>query len=428
MKLNILVFPCGTEIGLEVHRSLAYSTHVNLIGGSSVSDHGEFVYDKVIEKIPFVDNDDFLTAINEVVATHKIDMIIPTHDSVVLKLAQAEASGKLTCKVMTSPVETCEISRSKKKTYDHFNGVIPTPKAFSSASEVGDSDFPVFLKPDVGQGSKGTFTAKNVIDIDFYISKDPSILILEHLPGKEYTIDCFTNKNGELVFCEGRERSRITNGISVNSFTVDDSRFKKVAEKINQQLKLRGVWFFQVKEDKDQELVLMEIAPRIAGTMGLVRGKGVNLVLLAVFDLLDQEVSVFENSYKLTIDRALENRYKHDIVYAHAYIDFDDLVIFDGKVNIRIMAFIYQCLNKGIKIHLITRHREDLDASLAEYRLAGIFDEIIWLKNGEHKHSFITEEDAIFIDDSFAERKSVHDALGIPVFDAHMIEALIEKF
>ena len=428
MKKNVFVFPCGSEIGLEVHRALGYSTHVNLIGGSSVDDHGEFVFDTVVKDIPFVDHEDFLSTINQIVDTHNIDIIIPAHDSVVLKLAQAKAEGKLSCDVMTSPAETCEVSRSKKMSYDYFAGVIPTPKVFGSAAEVEESDFPVFLKPDVGQGSKGTYTVKTREDIEFYMSKDPSILILEHLPGKEYTVDCFTNKDGELVFCEGRERNRINNGISVNSFTVEDTRFREVAEKINQKLKFRGVWFFQVKEGSSKDLVLMEIAPRIAGTMGLVRGKGVNLVLLSIFDLLGQEVAVFENNYTLSIDRALENRYKHDIIYKHAYIDFDDLVIFEGKVNVHVMAFIYQCINKSVKVHLITRHRDDLDASLAKYKLAGIFDEIIWLQNNEDKHSHITEQDAIFVDDSFSERKKVHDALGIPVFDAHMIEALMEKF
>ncbi len=33
---NILVFPCGSEIALEVHRSLQYSTHFHLIGANSI--------------------------------------------------------------------------------------------------------------------------------------------------------------------------------------------------------------------------------------------------------------------------------------------------------------------------------------------------------------------------------------------------------
>jgi hypothetical protein len=270
--------------------------------------------------------------------------------------------------------------------------------------------------------------AKNREDIAFYFKKDPSLLLLEFLPDKEYTIDCFTSKNGEVLCAEGRERIRIANGISVNSATSNDPRFKEVAEKINRELKLRGVWFFQLKQRESGELVLMEIAPRVAGTMGLVRCKGVNLPLLSLFDALDYDVSVFENKNSMVIDRALQNAYKHDINYQHVYLDFDDLVIFEGKVNPVVMAFVYQCFNKNIAVHLITKHKDDLPATLQKYRLDKTFDDIIWIGKEEEKHVHITEKDAILVDDSYAERKRVHDELGIPTFDAHGIESLMEQF
>ncbi len=427
MKKKVLVFPCGSEIGLEIYNSLRYSAHFEVFGGSSVDDHGMYVYTNYIGNIPSVDSPNFIEKINEIVKTNDIDFLIPAHDSVVLKFAQESDAGRLRCPVLTSPSETCAISRSKLKTYEKFKDILPTPKVFASSS-VQLNDLPLFLKPDVGQGSKGTHLAKAIEDIAFYIKKEPSLLVLEYLPGKEYTVDCFTDKDGRLRFCEGRERIRVMNGISVNAVTVEDNRIGELAQKINSTLKLRGVWFFQVKENKGGDLILMEFAPRVAGTMALVRSKGVNLVLLSLFDAMGYEVDVFENSYEITIDRALDNKYRHNLDYQHVYLDFDDLVILGGKVNPAVMAFVYQCMNKKIKVHLLTRHREDLELSLRKYKLNGIFDELIWVKDGEEKHDYIKEKNAIFIDDSFAERKKVHQVNGIPVFDAHMIEALIEKF
>ena len=92
------------------------------------------------------------------------------------------------------------------------------------------------------------------------------------------------------------------------------------------------------------------------------------------------------------------------------------------------MAFVFQCINNGIALYLITRHKDDLNKTLEKYRISGLFDEVIWVGLGEEKHQHIKEKDAIFIDDSFAERKKVHDNVGIPTFDAHMIESLMEKF
>jgi hypothetical protein len=425
MKQNVLVFPCGSEIGLEIYRSLCASTHFNLIGGSSTPDHGEFAFTNYIGDLPRVDAPDFTEKINAAIEEYKIDFIFPAHDSVVLRLAHDQAQGKLNCKVVTSPVGTCEVARYKRKTYELFEGVIPTPKIYN-AQNLQASDLPVFLKPNVGQGSKGTYLAKELEDIAFYTKKDPSLLLLEYLPGKEFTIDCFTDKDGKLLFCEGRERVRIQNGISVNSASVQDDRFEKMARLINEKLEFRGVWFFQVKENKDKKLVLMEVAPRVAGAMGLVRCKGVNLPLLSLFDANGMAVGVFENTYNMVIDRALENTYEHDIDYKHVYLDFDDLVIFDGKVNPRVMAFVYQCINKGVKVHLLTRHKEDLNVTLKKYRLHDTFDELIWVQGDDEKHLYIKDKDAIFIDDSFAERKKVHDECRVPVFDGHMIEGLME--
>ncbi len=287
-------------------------------------------------------------------------------------------------------------------------------------------DYPVFLKPDVGQGSKGTYKANSLNDVEFYIRKDPSLLIIEYLPGKEFTIDCFTNTEGELLFCEGRERARIQNGISVNSSLHKNKDFREVAEKINKTLSFKGVWFFQLKENEHGVLVLMEIAPRVAGTMGLVRCRGVNLPLLSLFNEAGNNVSIVENNCSIIIDRALENRYHHDIKYSHVYIDFDDLVVFNNKVNPLVLAFVYQCINKNIKINLITRHKKDIKLTLKKYRLNHIFDEIILIDDDSQKYTHIKEKDAIFIDDSFAERKAIHDKCGIPVFDVHMVESLME--
>jgi hypothetical protein len=51
---KILVFPCGSEIALEVHRALKDQKDIELIGASSVDDHGKFVFDNYIGGIPMI--------------------------------------------------------------------------------------------------------------------------------------------------------------------------------------------------------------------------------------------------------------------------------------------------------------------------------------------------------------------------------------
>jgi hypothetical protein len=75
---------------------------------------------------------------------------------------------------------------------------------------------------------------------------------------------------------------------------------------------------------------------------------------------------------------------------------------------------------------LLTRHSGDLAAQLRRWRINNLFDEIIHLGPAESKADFIKAKDAVFIDDSFAERKAVHKKTGIAVLDPSMIDLLFE--
>ena len=423
-KYNVLVFPCGSEIGLEINRSLANSIHFNLFGASSISNHGEFVYKNYFGNVPSIENEDSCIAeINKIVDENHIDFIFPAHDSVVLSFSKN--LNKLHSPVATSPFETCKVCRSKLLTYNVLKNQVLVPKVFS---HVDDLCFPLFAKPDIGQGSKGAHIIRNYEDYDFYVKNRKDIVLTEYLPGEEYTIDCFTDKNRRLLFCRGRIRARINNGISVRSYPVDNQEFIKIAEKINSVLRFKGVWFFQLKEDANGKLVLLEIAPRIAGTMGLFRGMGVNFAQLTLFDALGYDLSVLQNKFLIESDRALFTRYKTDIDYKYVYIDFDDTIVVDEKVNVEMIKFLYQCKNYKKNIILLTRHKNNIYTSLANHLIdKKFFDEIIVIKDRNIKKSaYIKHINSIFIDDSYSERLEVSNSKHIPVFSTDSIDVLFE--
>ena len=56
-KHNVFIFPCGSEIGLELCKALSHSRLFHVVGGSSTSDHGRFAFADYIEGLPFVDDD-----------------------------------------------------------------------------------------------------------------------------------------------------------------------------------------------------------------------------------------------------------------------------------------------------------------------------------------------------------------------------------
>lgn len=161
--------------------------------------------------------------------------------------------------------------------------------------------------------------------------------------------------------------------------------------------------------------------------MGLSRNLGINFPLLTLFVFWGYDVSIIENEYDIMLDRAFYSAYEIGLQYNHIYLDFDDTITFGNAVNPDVMRFIYQSLNKGKKIHILSKHSTDLMKDLETYHIdKGLFQSIIVIGNDEEKYNYIKEEKAIFIDDSFAERKKVKDKLGIPVFDVDMIESLID--
>ncbi|MDE4542537.1 ATP-grasp domain-containing protein [Thermoanaerobacterium sp. R66] len=428
MKKRVLVYPCGTEIGLEIYRSVKNSIHFELIGGSSTYDHGRFVYKNHIDNLPFITDDSKLEEIikfNELIKKYNIDFIYPAMDGVLYKFA--EYRDYLDCTLIAPKFETAIITRSKSKTYNLLKDYIEVPKIY----DFNDPHlvYPLFVKPDVGQGSKYTRLLRSPKDLEFYIqgNETKGMLLLEYLPGPEYTVDCFTNNEGKLIYVGGRGRKRIRDGISVNTIEEKNDELKKIAEIINSKIQQKGGWFFQVKKNLNGDFSLLEVASRIAGTSSFTRNLGVNLPLLTLHLFNGNDIdSVIVNNYNLELDRALYNKFNNDIKYSRVYIDYDDTLMVNGKVNTQIIAFLYQCVNEDIPITLITKYEGDLEEELKKHKLVSLFDDIIHIRTDDEKYKHIKEKDSIFIDDSYGERLKVKSKLGINVFDGHMIECLLK--
>lgn len=422
-RKRVAVFPAGSEIGLEIQSALKYSTFFDVVGFSSVPCHASYVFKEYYEGLPFYTHPEFINILNEWIETYQIDFLYPAYDDVQLYLT--EHQSEINCVIVTSSTDTVFTCRSKKRTYSRFAEYSFIPKTYEPDDE--NIPYPVFVKPDIGQGSQGAQLVHNREELLLAVQKGKELAICEYLPGQEYTIDCFTDKDGNLLSYNMRNRQRIRNGISVSSTLMEmPVEVQKMAEQINGKFSFSGAWFFQVKETLNNEYKLLEIAPRIAGTMGLTRNLGINYPLLTLFVLSGMSVSVIANSYGISVDRALISRYSLGIKYHKVYVDLDDTLTVRGKVNSALMMFLYQCLNNHVEIILLTKHIKVVQETLAKHRISeALFDQIIHIQPDDEKSKYITGE-AIFIDDSFSERKKVRENCQIPVFDCSEVEALLD--
>ena len=425
-KYNVLIFPAGGENAINIHDSLKYNIHFNLFGASSLVDYGKELYPKsnyCIENL-YISDENFINRFNDLINKFQIDLIIPTHDTIALFLMENEKN--INAKIVCSPLETTRIAHSKKLIFDNLKNKFYCPKIYNNIDEV--KDYPVFLKPNIGAGGKGTYLAKDYEELFLKLNSNNDLVICENLPGDEITVDCFTNFKRQLLFVGPRTRERITMGISFESKTIPLSEeIEKIAIDLNNTFVFRGAWFFQLKRDINGKYKLMEFSVRQAGTMALYRTLGINFALLSLFDALELDTNILYNKYDLTLSRRLKNSYNLNFSYDNIYIDFDDTLIINNKVNSKAMAFIYQCLNKNKKIYLISKHSTNIYDSLKKYKIdKSIFDEIIIINELDSKSDFIKHKKAIFIDNYYKERKEVFEKKHIPVFDVDVIENLID--
>jgi predicted ATP-grasp superfamily ATP-dependent carboligase len=405
--MTIGVFPCGTEIGLEIGRSLRFEKGVQLVGLSSVECHGRHLFDRYDNTLPFITADHFISELNNACERHGITHLMPANDAVLCLFA--ECGNRINAAIISHPNETVRVCGDKSHTYNALKDVVRVPEGYCN-TDPELLPFPLFLKPAIGHSGIGCHVVNSLDELN--AKYDPAThMILELLTGEEYTVDCFTSL-GELVYCAPRTRKGVTNGISCDSHAVpfQDAEFRAFAEAISSKLSFTGAWFFQVKRAVNGELCLLEVAARIAGSSGLSRARGVNLSLMNLHEYRGERVTVNPSHLPASVSRKLDVRATLPHFKGRVWVDFDDTLIVNGKVNGLLLAFLYKNSQNGVNV--ITRSIENIESKMYDLCIPRtLFDDIIQISPEDRKSDFITDDD-LLIDDSFSERKGVKFALS----------------
>ncbi len=433
MKKKVLIFNGGNPSGAAIARCINMSVLYEAVSASSYPDFSRFIFENYYSELPFVNEKKFIDELNALVDRFDIEYIMPTHDTLALKLMENEK--KINAIIVCSPLETTEICRYKTKTYQVLQEYDFVPNWYTPEQSNSIKKYPLFLKPDDGQGGKGTLKINSPEELKKAENNNVNYVICEYLPGEEYTIDCFTKSTGELIYINPRKRAAIKDGkSSLAESVIEKDEFIKIANIINSKIRFRGYWFIQLKKDTNNNLKLMEICTRFAGTFVHANASGVNLPLLALSDFSGKDVNIVNNDYNVITGKDLIDRYELDMTYNRIYIDYDDTITCDNgtKVNSLILAWLYQCKNSDKEIILISRHTATKNNSLYDdmKRLKishELFSKIIDIDSNQRKEDYINNDiSSIFMDNSFEERRRVSEYCNIPVFDVCHVDCLYD--
>lgn len=229
---------------------------------------------------------------------------------------------------------------------------------------------------------------------------------------------CYTNQSGEVIYCAAIAFS----GEGSGRHSVASPHIVAQAKGLAQRYSLRGGWCFT--PDMAPEAASITLTPSESWT--LHRLAGVNLAALSLFEAgghpvgvippLGQHVLASAEGFTIGLDRP-----------GTIFLDLDDTLLVHGDVHDAGLDFLARATAQGAPVHLITRHFQEPEKTLAVHGIdTRLFAHIHWLTDGTPKSRVIAaHQGAMFIDDSFKERREVRDALGIPVFAPDVLAHLL---
>jgi carbamoyl-phosphate synthase large subunit len=407
---RVLVLPSVNEPGLEVIRALLRNPRFTVLGASAlpadVDPSASLVAKRVV--LPTLGDRGFEAALRETIAREAIDVVFPTVDALVAELASWPDRPALFVVPRADVAARC---LSKRATAEAVGHLVATPRAFERDADVV---FPAWAKPDRGSGSRGSGPV--VDDADLAVARARGHLVLEYLPGDEYTVDCCGDADGELLVASVRRRAAVGRGIALASELVEDAPIEAAVRAIAAHLRIAGPFFVQFRRRADGTPVLLEINARVGGSMGLTRLAGANIPQMAIWALAGHAVRAPRLLRGARAVRCLDTRGGLD-GFALVVWDLDDTLLrADGTLDPGVFAHVVDYANRGIRQVVLSRN-VDPDAALASRHARGFFERVIRTSDKVGDLVALLEElglaasSVVSINDSIAERLALEERL-----------------
>lgn len=297
--------------------------------------------------VPSAESDDFFGEIKNIVKKEMVNVVLLLNTKELAKFSvRKEELEKIGAKVSVSDVAGVEIANDKFLLMEKCRQIgvpVPNYKLANSYDEFrkavygfGYPQKKVCFKPPVSNGMRGFRVLSDKfdrfrqlieekptnIDVSFEeieailknASSFPKLLVMEYLPGGEYSVDVLVDE-GKFIVAVPRTRDKIKMGISFVGTAVLDEQIIEYSKKIAESLKLNGNVGFQFKKDENGVPRLIESNPRLQGTIVLCTAAGANLAYGAV---------------KIAIGEKFE---KPNIKWGTKMVRYWDEVYFDGEGN-----------------------------------------------------------------------------------------------
>jgi carbamoyl-phosphate synthase large subunit len=326
--LKVLVTAVGAPGAPAIIRSLRQNGErpVKIIGVDMNSKAAGFAMADTSHLVPRGTDREYIPKILKVARDEGIDVIVPLATYELENLADnIKDFEELKIKVMVSDADKLRAVNNKGELARKLSGTgLATPDSImvttvedfvKAVKKLGYPDKAVCFKPQIGSGGRGfrvldasadsfsllfngkpdnTFTTlEQILPILKSRAHIPKLVIMEYLPGKEYSVDILC-QNGKCYSVIPRSREQVKLGISFIGTVEKNEELIELSRKIIHETGLSYNINLQFKCDENGAPKLIEINPRLSGTVFLCVAAGVNLPYLGVKLALGEEIPRLE--------------------------------------------------------------------------------------------------------------------------------------
>jgi carbamoyl-phosphate synthase large subunit len=231
---------------------------------------------------------DFADALLELCDRERIDVVVPTVDVELLPLARRRedfTSSDVT--LVLARESTLEVCLDKWALHERCRACVRVPDCWlvDPGFDPGQPALPCIVKPRSGSGSRGIRRVDRREQLE-QLPRDSTLLVQEHLPGAEYSLDVLATADGTVRAVVPRARLKVHAGIAVAGRTLHDEGLEEFGRTTAEAIGLTTVANVQAKAARDGALALLEVNPRFPGTIALTIAAGVDMPSLAIEEAL----------------------------------------------------------------------------------------------------------------------------------------------
>jgi carbamoyl-phosphate synthase large subunit len=239
------------------------------------------------------------------------DVLIPTVDAELRPLGRARAEfSRAGVELLLAPDPALDVTLDKLALAECCAGHVPVPRTerLDQVLEPDSWTYPVMVKPRTGSGSRGICVVESSQALA-RMDASADFLVQQYLPGAEYSIDVLADVAGHVVASVPRVRERVDSGVSVAGRTVRDGELERLGAAVATITGLTYIANVQFRRDAAGRPALLEVNPRVPGTLPLTVASGVDMPRMALDSLRGRPLPEHAGFREVAMVRYLDERF-----------------------------------------------------------------------------------------------------------------------